>query len=76
MTWRALSISPGIEEPEGLSVNGGALTIRKRAAGPAGVEHALVEWSSDPLTDMIADAVLSVVLQLEEEPVGLVGHDR
>ena len=59
-------------EPEGLSVNGGALTIVKRPAGKkTGVEHALVEWSSDPLTDMIADAVLSVILQLEEEPAGL-----
>lgn len=58
-------------EPEGLSVNGGALTIVKRPAGKVGVEHALIEWSSDPLTDMIADAVLSVILQLEEEPEGL-----
>ena len=58
-------------EPEGLSVNGGALTIVKRPAGQVGVEHALIEWSSDPLTDMIADAVLSVILQLEEEPAGL-----
>ena len=58
-------------EPEGLSVNGGALTIVKRPEGDDGVEHALIEWSSDPLTDMIADAVLSVILQLEEEPEGL-----
>jgi cleavage and polyadenylation specificity factor subunit 3 len=58
-------------EPEGLSVNGGALTILKRVAGAAGVEHALITWCSDPLTDMIADAVLSVILQLEQEPAGL-----
>jgi cleavage and polyadenylation specificity factor subunit 3 len=64
-------IKPLATEPEGLSVNGGALTIVKRPAGDAGVEHALIEWSSDPLTDMIADAVLSVILQLEEEPEGL-----
>jgi cleavage and polyadenylation specificity factor subunit 3 len=67
----------GEEEPEGLSVNGGALTIVRRAAsGKTGVAHALVEWSSDPLTDMIADAVLSVILQLAEEPAGLAEAEK
>ena len=65
------------EEPEGLSVNGGALTIMKcPATGKTGVEHALIEWSSDPLTDMIADAVLSVILQFEDEPEGLVEAEK
>ena len=68
---------PTLTEPEGLSVNAGALTIVKKAAtGKTDVEHALIEWSSDPLTDMIADAVLSVILQLEEEPVGLVEAEQ
>ena len=67
----------GEPEPEGLSVNGGALTIVRRAAsGKTGVAHALVEWSSDPLTDMIADAVLSVILQLAEEPAGLAEAEK
>jgi cleavage and polyadenylation specificity factor subunit 3 len=58
-------------------VNAGALTIvKKPATGKTDVEHALIEWSSDPLTDMIADAVLSVILQLEEEPVGLVEAEQ
>tara|TARA_B110000238_G_C15962370_1_gene367999 strand:- start:24 stop:803 length:780 start_codon:yes stop_codon:yes gene_type:complete len=66
-----------LTEPDGLSVNAGALTIVKRnATGKTGVEHALIEWSSDPLTDMIADAVLSVILQLEEEPAGLVEAEK
>ena len=58
-------------------MNGGALTIVRRAAsGKTGVAHALVEWSSDPLTDMIADAVLSVILQLAEEPAGLAEAEK
>ena len=66
------STAPVDAEPEGLSVNGGALTIMKRPEGDRGVEHALIEWYCEPLTDMIADAVLSVILQLEDEPKGLV----
>ena len=33
-----------------------------------GAEHALLQWDADPMNDMIADAVLSVILQLEDEP--------
>ena len=59
----------GSPEPPGLSVNGGQLTILKRAADKKwGAEHALLQWDADPINDMIADAVLSVILQLEEEP--------
>ena len=50
--------------------------MRRAASGKTGVAHALVEWSSDPLTDMIADAVLSVILQLAEEPAGLAEAEK
>ena len=59
----------GSPEPPGLSVNGGQLTILKRPETKKyGAEHALLQWDADPMNDMIADAVLSVILQLEDEP--------
>ena len=57
---------------EGLSINDGMVTIRKRYADDVtGVEHVVIEWNSDPLTDMIVDATLSAILQLESEPENL-----
>jgi len=57
---------------DGLSINDGMVTVRKRIADEVtGVEHVVIEWCSDPLTDMIVDATLSAILQLENEPEGL-----
>jgi len=57
---------------DGLSINDGMVTVRKRVADDVtGVEHVVIEWCSDPLTDMIVDATLSAILQLENEPEGL-----
>ena len=57
---------------DGLSINDGMVTVRKRVADEVtGVEHVVIEWCSDPLTDMIVDATLSAILQLENEPEGL-----
>jgi cleavage and polyadenylation specificity factor subunit 3 len=61
-----------VTKAEGLSINAGMVTIRKRYADEVtGVEHVVIEWNSDPLTDMIVDATLSAILQLENEPEGL-----
>lgn len=61
-----------VVKSDGLSINDGMVTLRKRFADEVtGAEHVLIEWSSDPLTDMIVDAILSAILQLESEPEGL-----
>ena len=57
---------------DGLTINDGMVTVRKRFADEVtGIEHVVIEWCSDPLTDMIVDATLSAILQLENEPEGL-----
>lgn len=61
-----------VTKADGLSINDGMVTVRKRFADEVtGVEHVVIEWNSDPLTDMIVDATLSAILQLETEPEGL-----
>lgn len=61
-----------VDKADGLSINDGMVTIRKRFADEiTGVEHVVIEWNSDPLTDMIVDATLSAILQLESEPEAL-----
>ena len=61
-----------VDKADGLSINDVMVTIRKRFADEiTGVEHVVIEWNSDPLTDMIVDATLSAILQLESEPEAL-----
>ena len=61
-----------VRREDGLTINDGMVTVRKRFADEVtGIEHVVIEWCSDPLTDMIVDATLSAILQLENEPEGL-----
>jgi len=61
-----------VSKADGLSINNDMVTVRKRFADDVtGAEHVVIEWNSDPLTDMIVDATLSAILQLESEPEGL-----
>ena len=60
-----------VRREDGLTINDGMVTVRKRHDEVTGIEHVVIEWCSDPLTDMIVDATLSAILQLENEPDGL-----
>jgi len=61
-----------VSKANGLSINNDMVTLRKRYADDVtGAEHVVIEWNSDPLTDMIVDATLSAILQLEMEPEAL-----
>ena len=65
------------EEEEGVSIDNGAVTLRKAGkSDEVGVEHVILEWASDPFADVLADATLAVVLQLNREPETLKGYER
>ena len=65
------------EEEEGVSIDNGAVTLRKaKKSDEVGVEHVILEWASDPFADVLADATLSVVLQLNREPETLKAYER
>jgi len=52
---------------EAITVGGKVVVMHQSA------EHVVMEWESDPMSDMIADSIVAVVLQLEENPgTGLV----
>ena len=62
---------------EGVSIDNGAVTLRKaKKSDEVGVEHVILEWASDPFADVLADATLSVVLQLNREPETLKAYER
>ena len=43
--------------------------LRWGGRGEKGIDapHVILEWASDPVNDMIADSVISIIMQLEEE---------
>lgn len=55
---------------EAISVDG-HLTITCGEPADGAAQHVVLEWDSNPVSDLIADSVVGVVLQLEEEPAGL-----
>ena len=55
-------------EGDGVSV-GGHLTVCPGTA--PGAPHVVLEWTSDPIADMVADATLACILQLEGPPQGV-----
>lgn len=64
----AASASAAGVEQEGVSV-GGHVSVCP-GTGP-GAPHVLLEWVSDPIADMVADATLACILQLEGPPAGV-----
>lgn len=65
------------EDEDGVSIDNGAVTLRKaKKSTEVGIEHVVLEWASDPFADVLADATLSVVLQLNREPETLRGYER
>ena len=56
------------EAGDGVSV-GGHVTVSPGTA--PGAPHVVLEWTSDPIADMVADATLACILQLEGPPQGV-----
>ncbi len=49
------------------------LTIVKGAPSAGAVPHIVMEWDSNPISDLLADSVVAMVLQIEDEPQDLAG---
>ena len=68
----------GTAEMGGISGDGqGTLRVADSVAvsfitqQPGGAQHAVLEWSGGPEADMVADAVVAVILQAAGQPPGL-----
>lgn len=60
-------VTPGQSQEPGVTQSlkvGNAVTVSYKAEGEAGPAHVVLEWEGSSTSDMVADAVIAIVLQV------------